>query len=151
MSNAVLIGFDSTGAARRIRNRLGTDLTNDEPIQAGEVAAIRTTLLGSVGGLVYLGPVAGNAVPSVPTPSTGGVFYMISAGGTSQGKTWGIGDLAIYLGSSGQWQQVKANSRSVNVEDYGAVGDGVADDTAAIQLAAAVVQAIGGGALVFGH
>jgi hypothetical protein len=36
-----------------------------------------------------------------------------------------------------------------NVQDYGAAGDGIADDTSAIKLAAADIQAAGGGTLYF--
>lgn len=55
MSNAVLIGFDSsTGALKRTRNRLGTDLTSDEPITSAELAAIRTTI-GATASVVEIG------------------------------------------------------------------------------------------------
>jgi hypothetical protein len=40
-------------------------------------------------------------------------------------------------------------AETVNVKDFGAVGDGVADDTAAINAAAAYLTSIGGGVLYF--
>lgn len=133
MANAELIAFDSTGP-KRFRNRLGTDITADSPIQAGELANIRTSLLGTVAGLTFLGTIAGNSVPNQPAPNTAGGFYVIRSAGTSQTQTWGIGDYAIYLGTSGQWQRIPAY-RDINVKDFGAAGDGATDDTAAIQAA----------------
>ena len=44
MSNAIVIGFASNGSLMRVRNRLGTDLTSDEPITSAELTAIRNAL-----------------------------------------------------------------------------------------------------------
>ena len=54
--------------------------------------------------LVYKGVVGGGAVPA--TSGAAGDFYFVTSVGTSQGKTWAVGDMAIYRGSSGQWDQV---------------------------------------------
>src|SRR4051794_17504987 len=40
MSNARLVAFDESGNLMRVRNRLGTDLTPDEPLTTPELTAI---------------------------------------------------------------------------------------------------------------
>lgn len=66
---------------------------------------LRAALVGGVsGGLVYLGTIAGVSVPL--TAAAAGYFYFISTAGTSHGKSWKTGDLAIYRGTSGNWDQV---------------------------------------------
>lgn len=148
MSNATLIGFDSNGAARRVRNRLATDITGSEPVSGDEIASIRALLLGSVGGgLSYLGAIGGDDVPNVPSPAQAGAFYVIDAAGTSHGKTWRVGDQAFYKGTSGQWDQIKSG-RIVNVMDFGATANGTDDDLVAIQAAVTAVT-VSGGAVYF--
>lgn len=58
------------------------------------------------GGLVYDGTSAGNAVPATLTAT--GYYRVITSAGTSQGKTWAVGDWAVYKGSSGQYDQISA-------------------------------------------
>jgi len=53
--------------------------------------------------LNFLGSVAGNAVPATSTAP--GDFYVVTSAGTSQTKTWAVGDWAIYNGTSGSWTQ----------------------------------------------
>lgn len=81
--------------------------------------------------LAYRGGVAGGSVPATSTAA--GDYYIITAGGTSQGKTWAVGDLAIYEGTSGNWTQV-AGLHVMNrvtmptaTADAGAVGEYAAD------------------------
>lgn len=52
----------------------------------------------------YLGGVAGASVPATATAA--GDYYRVTSAGTSQGKTWSIGDFAIYEGTSGNWTQI---------------------------------------------
>jgi hypothetical protein len=54
----------------------------------------------------YLGPIAGGSVPATATDA--GDYYIITTAGTSQGKTWAVGDRAVYEGTSGNWTQVPA-------------------------------------------
>lgn len=61
----------------------------------------------------YLGGVAGGSVPA--TAASAGDYYLINAAGTSQGKTWAIGQLAVYEGSSGNWTQLAAFNILVKV------------------------------------
>lgn len=62
-----------------------------------------TTLTGA---LVYKGTVAGASVAATSTAA--GDYYVITSAGTSQSKTWAVGDVAIYKGTSGQWDQLTA-------------------------------------------
>lgn len=52
----------------------------------------------------FLGGVAGASVPATATAA--GDYYRVTSAGTSQGKTWSIGDFAIYEGTSGNWTQI---------------------------------------------
>lgn len=51
------------------------------------------------------GTVSGASVPATLTGA--GYFKEISAAGTSQGKTWEVGDIAVYLGTSGAYLQLR--------------------------------------------
>lgn len=66
---------------------------------AGQAAAIAA-------GLTYKGTVAGASVSATSTAA--GDCYLISSDGTSQSKTWAAGDLAVYRGTSGNWDQMPA-------------------------------------------
>lgn len=69
---------------------------------AASVSAAQAALIAA--GLNYKGLLAGGSVPA--TSTNAGDVYLISSAGTSQSKTWGSNDLAIYTGTSGSWDQV---------------------------------------------
>jgi hypothetical protein len=50
------------------------------------------------------GTVSGASVPATQTGA--GYYQRITTAGTSQGKTWAIGDYAFYLGASGTYLQI---------------------------------------------
>jgi len=66
---------------------------------ASSAAAAALTAAGA-----YKGGVAGGSVPA--TSTLAGDYYRITAVGTSQSKTWAVGDMAIYNGTSGSWTQL---------------------------------------------
>jgi hypothetical protein len=66
-------------------------------------AASATTAAATVAAQ-YLGGVAGASVPATATAA--GYYYRITSAGTSQSKTWAVGDMAIYNGTSGSWTQL---------------------------------------------
>lgn len=67
-------------------------------------AATSATQAANAVAAQFLGGVAGNAVPNTATAA--GYYYRITSAGTSQSKTWAVGDLAIYNGTSGNWTQI---------------------------------------------
>ena len=77
----------------------------------------------------------------VSTPSSDAQFVMATA--------VGVKDELIPQQSLIEF--VNASGAVVSVKDHGALGDGVTDDTASIEAAAAALRAIGGGTLFFPH
>lgn len=63
------------------------------------------------GSLVYKGTLAGASVPATSTAA--GDYYVIISAGTSQSKTWAVGDLAVYTGVSGSWDQISEGTKQV--------------------------------------
>jgi hypothetical protein len=70
---------------------------------ANAAASSASTALNALA-LQYKGGIAGASVPA--TAPLAGDYYKITTAGTSQSKTWVVGDQAIYNGSSGSWTQV---------------------------------------------
>jgi hypothetical protein len=73
------------------------------------------------GSLNYKGGIAGASVPATSTAA--GDYYVISSAGTSQSKTWAVGDLAIYEGTSGNWSQIAAGADLAAVNNLSDVAD----------------------------
>lgn len=113
-------------------------------------ADYRSVLVGGItGAIVYRGLVHGANVPN--TSTSVGDFYVIDLAGTSQGKTWQPFDMAVYRGS-GVWDRVRlALDRGIDVRLFGAVCDGVTDDTIAVQAAYDALPATGGAIFIPGQ
>ena len=89
---------------------LATDQAEEATLQAGiagdeaDAAALSAIAAANTMAANFLGGIAGASVPA--TAPLAGNYYAITIGGTSQGKTWVLGDQAIYNGSSGSWTQI---------------------------------------------
>lgn len=69
----------------------------------------------------YRGGVAGGSVPATQTAA--GDYYLITSAGTSQSKTWAVGQVAVYEGTSGAWTQLPAFQVLVKVTMPTVTGD----------------------------
>jgi hypothetical protein len=94
-------------AADRVQTGLDVVATAADKLaaDASAVAAAASAILaGQAVANQFLGGIAGNAVPATATAA--GYYYRVTSAGTSQGKTWAVGDMAIYNGTSGSWTQL---------------------------------------------
>lgn len=89
--------------------------------QAANAAASASTALNARA-LQFKGGIAGASVPS--TSSLAGDYYQITIAGTSQSKTWAVGDEAIYNGTSGSWTQITGYFAPITSAFVGYMPDG---------------------------
>lgn len=76
----------------------------DDAEDSATAAAGSATQAANTIAVTFKGGVAGNAVPN--TLPLAGDYYRVTSAGTSQSKTWAIGDYAVYNGTSGAWTQL---------------------------------------------
>ena len=82
-----------------------------------------------------------SALPAAPAVGTEDLFPLVQGtGGDAETRRASIGQLATRI----------LADRALHVRDFGAVGDGLADDAPAIQAAVNALAASGGGVLLFG-
>jgi hypothetical protein len=98
--------------------------------KASEAAASAATALNAIA-QAFKGGLAGASVPA--TSALAGDTYRITSAGTSQSKTWAIGDAAIYNGTSGSWTQLPGYFSVLETENqriagtFESTGYGVSD------------------------
>lgn len=85
-------------------NKSAKSYASDASASASAAATSAAQAAAIAAGLNYKGTQAGASVPATSTAA--GDCYVILSAGTSQSKTWAAGDLAIYKGTSGQWDQI---------------------------------------------
>ena len=79
--------------------------------------------------------------------SIAGSLSELNNGVSNSPRVWTPANLATYTAAKID-EAVEASKTVVNVKDYGAVGDGTADDTSAFQSAMNAIGAVGGGTLL---
>jgi len=84
------------------RTQTGLDVLSSAASALAAASSAAAAALTAAG--AYQGGVAGGSVPA--TSTLAGDYYRITAAGTSQSKTWAVGDMAIYNGTSGSWTQL---------------------------------------------
>jgi len=99
-ADRVQTGLDRVATAAD-RVQTGLDRTAASA-SASSAASSASTALNALA-LQYKGGVSGASVPA--TSTLAGDYYEITTAGTSQSKTWAVGDRATYNGSSGSWTQ----------------------------------------------
>jgi len=108
------------------------------------ISEVVTDLAGSTGAAnVGFAPTGALAATNVQAAITEVVSDLAASSGSST-----VGFLQSGTGAVARTLQAKGRD-SVNVADFGAVGDGVTDDTAAINAAITAVRAAGGGTVFF--
>lgn len=95
------LGGQVTSAANaQISEANALAYANTAGVYAANAAASAVDALNVIAAQ-FKGGAAGGAVPATSTAA--GDYYWIISAGTSQGKTWAVGDRAIYNGTSGDW------------------------------------------------
>ncbi|HTG44937.1 MAG TPA: glycosyl hydrolase family 28-related protein [Verrucomicrobiae bacterium] len=103
-------------------------------VRALPYSLFRTQIIGGLsGGLTYRGVIAAEDLPATSTAA--GEYYLISEAGDAQGKTWYVGDQAIYRGTSGEWDKLNGFDRGIDIRDFGATANSGADSIDAIEAA----------------
>jgi hypothetical protein len=88
-----------------------------------------------VAGMTDDGTVAGASLTNTLTAA--GYYKIISANGTSQGKNWEVGDIAIYLGTSGAYAQVRPGKFAILEPGRGAIFQVATNGTQSLKFKAA--------------